>query len=82
MIDVGDDGVDSVCVGYGQQFSKEYHGMGAGRTSYLHRPTLWLQERVDSGEIRKEKGKGEHKTADIGTKAVSAEVLRKHFKRR
>ena len=41
---------------------------------------LWLQERVDSGEIRIEKRKGEHNTADIGTKAVSAPVLMKHSK--
>ena len=40
----------------------------------------WLQERVDSGESRTEKRKGEHNTADIGTKAVSAEVLRRHLK--
>ena len=39
---------------------------------------LWLQERVDSGEIRIEKRK--HNTADIGTKAVSASVLMKHLK--
>ena len=41
---------------------------------------LWLQERVDSGEMRTEKRRGEHNTADIGTKAVSAPVLMKHLK--
>ena len=41
---------------------------------------LWLQERVDSGDIRTEKRKGEHNTADIGTKAVSAPVHMKHLK--
>ena len=40
---------------------------------------LWLQEHVDSGEIRTEKRKAEHNTADIGTKAVTAAVLRKHL---
>ena len=54
---------------------------GAGRIRHLHCPALWLQERVDSGEIRKEKGKGEHKTADIGTKAVSAEVFQRHLRK-
>ena len=41
---------------------------------------LWLQEPFDSGEIRTEKRKGEHNTTDIGTKAVSAPVLKKHLK--
>ena len=40
---------------------------------------LCLQECVNSGEIRIDKRKGEHNTADFGTKAVSAPVLRKHF---
>ena len=53
---------------------------GSGRTRRLHFRTLRLQERVDSGEIRSEKRKGEHKTADIGIKAVSAEVLQRHLK--
>ena len=43
-------------------------------------PVLWLQERVVSGEIRIEKRKGEDNAADIGTKAVTAPVLRKHLK--
>ena len=45
---------------------------GARRIRRLHCPMIWLQERVDSGEIRTEKRKGEHNTADIGTKAVNA----------
>ena len=39
----------------------------------------WLQERVDSSEIRIEKRKGADNTADIGTKAVTAPMLKKHF---
>ena len=53
----------------------------ARRIRHLHCPVLWLQERVGSGEIRIEKHEGEHSTADIGTKAVSAPVLMKHLKR-
>ena len=53
---------------------------GAGRIRRLHCPMLWLQDCVDSGEIRIEKRKGEHNTADIDTKAVSAPVLMKHLK--
>ena len=41
---------------------------------------LWLQERVDSGEIRTEEWKRKCNTADNETKVVSAEVLRKHLK--
>ena len=39
---------------------------------------VWLQERVDLGEICTGKRKGEHNTADIGTKGVTAQVLGKH----
>ena len=39
----------------------------------------WLQERADSSEIRIEKRKGADNTADIGTKAVTAPMLRKHL---
>ena len=51
---------------------------GAGRSRHLRFPTPWLPERVDSDEIRTEKRKGECNTADIGTQAVSSEVLRRH----
>ena len=44
----------------------------------MHCPVLWLHERVDSGAMRTPKE--EHNTADIGTKAVTAPVLRKHLK--
>ena len=41
-----------------------------------------MQERVGSGEIRTEKCKGEHHTADTGTKAVSAKNEDHEFERR
>ena len=41
---------------------------------------LWLQERVDSGEIRTEERKRNFNTADNGARAVSPEVLREHLK--
>ena len=66
---------------YGPQFSQEHHGKTWSRTnSTFALSYAWLQERVDSGEIRTEKREGEHNTADIGTKAVSAPVLMKHLK--
>ena len=52
---------------------------GAGRNHRLHCPTPWMQECVDSGEIRTEKRKGRHNMADFGTKAMIAAVLRKHL---
>ena len=53
---------------------------GAGRIRHLHCPLLWLQERVDRGEIRTEKRRGEDNTSDICTKAVSSQTLSKHLK--
>ena len=53
---------------------------GVGRIGHLHCLMLWLEERVDSGEIHTEKRKGEHNTAGIWTEAVNAEVLRRHVK--
>ena len=52
---------------------------GAGRDRHLHCPMLWYKKRVDSGDIRTEKRKGEHSVADNGTQAVTAEV-RRHLK--
>ena len=76
MIDFGED-VGQCVLGTVSSSSKSImERCGAGRDC----PMLWLQERVDSGEIRTQKRKGEHNTATIGTKAVSAEVLRRHFK--
>ena len=70
-----------MCSRYGQQFSEEYHGKTWSRTNW----TFALSYAVvagtfESGEIRIEKRKGEHNTADIGTKAVSAPVPTKHLK--
>ena len=72
MIDLGEDvgqcmfGTDS------RSAQSTMERRGAGRTRHLHCAMLWLQERVDSGEIRTEKRKGGHNTEDIGTKVVKA----------
>ena len=81
MIDFGED-VGQCVSGTDSSSAKSIiERRGTGRTRHLHCPVLWLQEGVDPGEIRAEKRrKCEHNTADIGTKAVSAEVLRKHLK--
>ena len=47
----------------------------------VERPMLWFPGRVESGEIRTEKWKGEYNTADSEIKPVSVEVLRnRHLK--
>ena len=51
---------------------------GAGRIRHCF--VLWLQERVDSGEIRTEKCEGGHNMVDIGMKAVSAPLVMKRLK--
>ena len=80
VIDFGEDVAQRV-LGTDSSSSKSImERRGAGRIRHLHCPMLWLQERVGSVEIRTEKRKGEHNTADIGTKAVRAPVLMKHLK--
>ena len=54
---------------------------GLARIKHLHCPMLWLQERVNSGEIHTEKRRGEHNTASVGTDAVNAEVQRRYVKK-
>ena len=85
-------GAKSMMIGFGEDVAQRVLGTdssssksimerrGAGRIRHLHCPMLWLQERVGSVEIRTEKRKGEHNTADIGTKAVRAPVLMKDLK--
>ena len=81
MIDFGEDVAQCVLGTDSSSAQSIMERRGAGRIRHLHCLMLWLQERVDSGEIRIEKSKGgEHNTADIGTKAVSAPVLMKHLK--
>ena len=72
MIDFGED-VAQCVLGTDSSAAKSImERRGAGRFRHLHCPMLWFQERGDSGEIRIEKRKGEHNTADIGTKAVTS----------
>ena len=80
MIDFGEDVAQCVPGTDSSSAKSIMERRWAGRIRHLLCPILWLQERVDSGEIRIEKRKGEHNTADTGTKAVSAPVLMKHLK--
>ena len=71
VIDFGED--DGQCVEVTDSSSAKsiMERRGARRIRRLHCSTPCRQERVDSGEIRTVKRKGEHNTADIGTKAVN-----------
>ena len=80
MIDFGEDVAQCVPGTDSSSAKSIMERRWAGRILHLFCPILWLQERVDSGEIRIEKRKGEHNTADTGTKAVSAPLLMKHLK--
>jgi len=53
---------------------------GVGRIRHLHCPMLWVQERVDRGELKHEKRKGVDNTSDIGTKSVGTATLQKHLR--
>ena len=80
MIDFGEDVAQCVLGMDSSSAKRIMERRAAGRIRHLHCPMLWLQERVDSGESRIEKRKGEDSTADVGTKAVTAPVPRKHLK--
>ena len=80
MIDFGEDVGQCVSGTDSSPAKSIMERRGAGRIRHLHCPELWRQERVDSGESRTEKRKGQHNTTDTRTKAVSAEVLRRHLK--
>ena len=79
MIDFGEDVVQCVLGTDSSSAKGIMERRGAGRIRHLHCPMLCLQACVDSGEIRIEKRKVEHNTADIGTKAVSAPVVHETF---
>ena len=80
VIDFGENVAQCVLVTDSSSAKSIMERRGAGRIRHLHCLMLWLQERVDSREIYIEKRKGEDNTADIGTKAVTAPVLRKRLK--
>ena len=80
VIDFGEDVGQCVVVTDSTSAKSIMERRGARRIRRLHCSMPCRQELVDSGETRTEKRKGEHNTADTGTKAVNAEVLRRHLK--
>ena len=81
MIDFGEDVGQCVSGTDSSSAKSVLKRRGAGRIRHLRCPMWCLSQRVNSGEIRTEKRKGEHNTAGMGT-TVSAEVLRRHLKTR
>ena len=51
------------------------------RTRHIAVHYLWLQERVEAGEVAVNKIAGEKNPADIGTKHVTKEVMERHLAR-
>ena len=80
MIDFGEDVGQCVPGTVNSSTKSVMEKRGTGRIGHLHCLVPWLQERVDSGEMRTEKRKGKHNTADISTQAATATVLRKQLK--
>ena len=53
---------------------------GAGRIRHLHCPLLWVQNRVDVGELKVFRKPGVENTADLGTKPLSWPAMCKHMR--
>ena len=68
-------GAKSMMIDFGEDVAQCVLGTDSSSAKSI----MERQERVDSGEIRIEKRKGADNTADIGTKAVIAPLLRKHL---
>ena len=80
IVDFGEDVAQCVLGTHSSSAKSLLERRGAGRIRHLHCPMPRLQERVDFGEMRTEIRKGERNTADVGNKAVTGPVLRKHLK--
>ena len=54
------------------------HGHGTGKLKLTDAAHLWLQDEVKSNRLRVRRVKCEDNLADIGTKALSNKIIRKH----
>ena len=73
-------GAKSMMINFGENVAQCVLGAVQPRVSRTDSALALSYALVHSGEIRIEKRKGEDNTADIGSKAVTAPVLRKHLK--
>ena len=53
------------------------HRHGIGNMKHIDVAHLWFQEEVESNRLRVRRVKSEDNLADIGTKALSNEIIRK-----
>ena len=53
-------------------------GPGAGRLRHMATPTLWLQRLAINGEIKRTRVGGHDNCADLGTKRVDFQAMKKH----
>ena len=53
---------------------------GAGRVRHIHTPCLWLQQCVASRVVELQKVLGTENPADLGTKALSKDIILKIVK--
>ena len=51
---------------------------GIGKMKHIDVAYLWLQDEVKSNRLRARRVKSEDNLADVGTKAVSSKITRKH----
>ena len=56
------------------------HRHGFGKMKHIDVADLWLQDVVKSNRLRVRRVKNEDNLADIGTKAISSKITRKHAK--
>ena len=57
------------------------HRMGLGKTRHIRVQYLWIQERVYDGDLKVRKISTDVNPADLMTKPLTVEVMRKHLKK-
>ncbi len=57
------------------------NGQGNGRMRHVKVGDLWIQERIEEGELRVDKVRGEENPADLRTKYLSAAKIQSHMTR-
>ena len=58
--------------------SNRTHSQGFGKMKHIDVAHLWLQDEVKANRLRVRRVKSEDNLADIGTKATSNKIIRKH----
>ena len=77
MIDLGF-AVEPVLITDAKAAEHILHRHGIERMKHIDVAHLWLQDEVKSDRLRVRRIKNDHNLADIGTKALSSKIIRKH----